>query len=161
MPDTNLCLPCAVWEVSQDCAARLQLHLLFVGYVKAPQFDTPWLSSHALLFMPLHWRPFTHAKVTWGHDLLKNRAESLTLHRNLLTGESVAGSLSLRVQQLDVRCETKTKDNVCSPAATLRYRASQNMVVTCHTASIWWTAVPARTHSDNGQGHMRRPCLGE
>ncbi|BDA49038.1 Hypersensitive-induced response protein 1 [Coccomyxa sp. Obi] len=27
-------------------------------------------------------------------------------------GESVAGSLSLRVQQLDVRCETKTKDNV-------------------------------------------------
>ncbi|EIE18919.1 flagellar associated protein [Coccomyxa subellipsoidea C-169] len=29
-----------------------------------------------------------------------------------LIGESVAGSLSLRVQQLDVRCETKTKDNV-------------------------------------------------
>ncbi|KAK9918229.1 hypothetical protein WJX75_002408 [Coccomyxa subellipsoidea] len=27
-------------------------------------------------------------------------------------GESVAGSLSLRIQQLDVRCETKTKDNV-------------------------------------------------
>jgi len=27
-------------------------------------------------------------------------------------GESVAGSLSLRVQQLDVKCETKTKDNV-------------------------------------------------
>jgi len=27
-------------------------------------------------------------------------------------GESVSGSLSLRVQQLDVRCETKTKDNV-------------------------------------------------
>jgi len=27
-------------------------------------------------------------------------------------GESVAGTLSLRVQQLDVRCETKTKDNV-------------------------------------------------
>lgn len=27
-------------------------------------------------------------------------------------GEAVAGSLSLRVQQLDVRCETKTKDNV-------------------------------------------------
>jgi regulator of protease activity HflC (stomatin/prohibitin superfamily) len=27
-------------------------------------------------------------------------------------GETVAGKLSLRVQQLDVRCETKTKDNV-------------------------------------------------
>lgn len=27
-------------------------------------------------------------------------------------GESVVGQLSLRVQQLDVRCETKTKDNV-------------------------------------------------
>lgn len=29
-----------------------------------------------------------------------------------LLGESISGSLSLRVQQLDVRCETKTKDNV-------------------------------------------------
>lgn len=27
-------------------------------------------------------------------------------------GEAVAGSLSLRIQQLDVKCETKTKDNV-------------------------------------------------
>jgi len=27
-------------------------------------------------------------------------------------GQSVAGTISLRVQQLDVRCETKTKDNV-------------------------------------------------
>ena len=27
-------------------------------------------------------------------------------------GEAVAGGLSLRIQQLDVRCETKTKDNV-------------------------------------------------
>jgi len=30
-------------------------------------------------------------------------------------GEAVAGSLSLRIQQLDVRCETKTLDNVRSP----------------------------------------------
>ncbi|KAG1653983.1 hypothetical protein FOA52_007176 [Chlamydomonas sp. UWO 241] len=29
-----------------------------------------------------------------------------------LVGQSVAGIVSLRVQQLDVRCETKTKDNV-------------------------------------------------
>lgn len=28
------------------------------------------------------------------------------------SGEEVAGYLSLRVQQLDVRCDTKTKDNV-------------------------------------------------
>jgi hypothetical protein len=27
-------------------------------------------------------------------------------------GEAVSGGLSLRIQQLDVRCETKTKDNV-------------------------------------------------
>ena len=27
----------------------------------------------------------------------------------------MAGSLSLRIQQLDVRCETKTKDNVWAP----------------------------------------------
>ncbi|KAK9814236.1 hypothetical protein WJX72_002691 [[Myrmecia] bisecta] len=31
---------------------------------------------------------------------------------NCLLGESVAGGLSLRIQQLDVRCDTKTKDNV-------------------------------------------------
>lgn len=35
-----------------------------------------------------------------------------TVESTLNAGESVAGSLSLRVQQLDVRCETKTKDNV-------------------------------------------------
>ncbi|CAL8466533.1 g6069 [Coccomyxa elongata] len=31
---------------------------------------------------------------------------------NCFLGECVAGSLSLRVRQLDVRCDTKTKDNV-------------------------------------------------
>jgi regulator of protease activity HflC (stomatin/prohibitin superfamily) len=31
---------------------------------------------------------------------------------NPFCGESVAGNLSLRVQQLEVRCETKTRDNV-------------------------------------------------
>lgn len=31
---------------------------------------------------------------------------------NILSGEWLAGILSLRVQQLDVRCDTKTKDNV-------------------------------------------------
>ncbi|PNH08135.1 Hypersensitive-induced response protein 3 [Tetrabaena socialis] len=31
---------------------------------------------------------------------------------NCCCGETVAGSLSLRVQQLDIRCETKSKDNV-------------------------------------------------
>ena len=31
---------------------------------------------------------------------------------HLFAGEYVAGTLSLRVQQLDVRCETKTRDNV-------------------------------------------------
>lgn len=31
---------------------------------------------------------------------------------NCCCGQSVAGTLSLRVQQLDVKCETKTKDNV-------------------------------------------------
>lgn len=30
----------------------------------------------------------------------------------MAAGEAVAGKLSLRVQQLDVRCDTKTKDNV-------------------------------------------------
>lgn len=39
-------------------------------------------------------------------------------------GRNVAGYLSLRVQQLDVRCETKTKDNVfVTVVASIQYRA--------------------------------------
>lgn len=39
-------------------------------------------------------------------------------------GYQVPGSLSLRVQQLDVRCETKTKDNVfVTVVASIQYRA--------------------------------------
>ncbi|KAK6151390.1 hypothetical protein DH2020_014025 [Rehmannia glutinosa] len=39
-------------------------------------------------------------------------------------GYQLAGSLSLRVQQLDVRCETKTKDNVfVTVVASVQYRA--------------------------------------
>lgn len=39
-------------------------------------------------------------------------------------GYQVAGSLSLRVHQLDVRCETKTKDNVfVTVVASVQYRA--------------------------------------
>ncbi|KAM3713768.1 hypothetical protein ACB098_01G284100 [Castanea mollissima] len=39
-------------------------------------------------------------------------------------GYQVAGGLSLRVQQLDVRCETKTKDNVfVTVVASVQYRA--------------------------------------
>ncbi|XP_061342442.1 hypersensitive-induced response protein 1 [Gastrolobium bilobum] len=39
-------------------------------------------------------------------------------------GNQVAGYLSLRVQQLDVRCETKTKDNVfVTVVASIQYRA--------------------------------------
>ncbi|XP_058085967.1 hypersensitive-induced response protein 1-like [Magnolia sinica] len=39
-------------------------------------------------------------------------------------GRKIAGHLSLRVQQLDVRCETKTKDNVfVNVVASIQYRA--------------------------------------
>ncbi|KAA8548013.1 hypothetical protein F0562_004442 [Nyssa sinensis] len=39
-------------------------------------------------------------------------------------GSQVAGRLTLRVQQLDVRCETKTKDNVfVNVVASVQYRA--------------------------------------
>ncbi|KAK8484349.1 hypothetical protein V6N11_049623, partial [Hibiscus sabdariffa] len=39
-------------------------------------------------------------------------------------GKQAAGILSLRVQQLDVRCETKTKDNVfVNVVASIQYRA--------------------------------------
>lgn len=39
-------------------------------------------------------------------------------------GYQLAGQLSLRVQQLDVRCETKTKDNVfVTVVASIQYRA--------------------------------------
>lgn len=39
-------------------------------------------------------------------------------------GSNIAGHLSLRIQQLDVRCETKTKDNVfVTVVASIQYRA--------------------------------------
>ncbi|KNA22639.1 hypothetical protein SOVF_032660 [Spinacia oleracea] len=39
-------------------------------------------------------------------------------------GSQIAGQLTLRVQQLDVRCETKTKDNVfVTVVASVQYRA--------------------------------------
>ncbi|KAJ3671114.1 hypothetical protein LUZ60_008540 [Juncus effusus] len=39
-------------------------------------------------------------------------------------GNNIAGYLSLRLQQLDVRCETKTKDNVfVTVVASIQYRA--------------------------------------
>lgn len=39
-------------------------------------------------------------------------------------GNQLAGNLSLRVQQLDIRCETKTKDNVfVTVVASIQYRA--------------------------------------
>lgn len=39
-------------------------------------------------------------------------------------GQKVAGYLSMRVQQLDIRCETKTKDNVfVTVVASVQYRA--------------------------------------
>jgi regulator of protease activity HflC (stomatin/prohibitin superfamily) len=39
-------------------------------------------------------------------------------------GKRIAGELSLRVQQLDVKCETKTKDNVfVNVVASIQYRA--------------------------------------
>ncbi|MED6216851.1 Hypersensitive-induced response protein-like protein 1 [Stylosanthes scabra] len=41
-----------------------------------------------------------------------------------ITGDRIAGHLSLRLQQLDVRCETKTKDNVfVTVVASIQYRA--------------------------------------
>ncbi|XP_059447778.1 hypersensitive-induced response protein 1-like [Corylus avellana] len=42
-------------------------------------------------------------------------------------GTQIAGHLTLRVQQLDVRCETKTKDNVfVTVVASIQYRAIAN-----------------------------------
>ncbi|XP_059641408.1 hypersensitive-induced response protein 1-like [Cornus florida] len=42
-------------------------------------------------------------------------------------GSQIAGHLSLRLQQLDVRCETKTKDNVfVNVVASVQYRALAN-----------------------------------
>ena len=45
------------------------------------------------------------------------------LHCILWPLQSVAGTLSLRIQQLDVNCETKTKDNVfVNVAVAVQYR---------------------------------------
>ncbi|XP_073116680.1 hypersensitive-induced response protein 1 isoform X1 [Elaeis guineensis] len=45
-------------------------------------------------------------------------------------GSRVAGYLSLRVQQLDIRCETKTKDNVfVTVVASIQYKAMSDKAV--------------------------------
>ncbi|XP_057448316.1 hypersensitive-induced response protein 1-like [Lotus japonicus] len=45
-------------------------------------------------------------------------------------GSQISGSLSLRVKQLDVRCETKTKDNVfVTVVASIQYRALADKAV--------------------------------
>ncbi|OAY77742.1 hypersensitive-induced response protein 1 [Ananas comosus] len=44
-----------------------------------------------------------------------------------ISGKRVAGYLTLRLQQLDVRCETKTKDNVfVNVVASIQYRVLSN-----------------------------------
>ncbi|PKI63207.1 hypothetical protein CRG98_016392, partial [Punica granatum] len=44
-----------------------------------------------------------------------------------ILGSQLAGHLTLRVQQLDVKCETKTKDNVfVNVVASIQYRALAN-----------------------------------
>ena len=54
--------------------------------------------------------PFTSVTLLTSVILIKS---TLTDALNCaVPGDAVAGGLSLRVQQLDVRCETKTKDNV-------------------------------------------------
>ncbi|GAQ85142.1 SPFH or Band 7 or PHB domain-containing membrane-associated protein family [Klebsormidium nitens] len=43
---------------------------------------------------------------------------------NPFCGQAVSGTISLRIQQLDVRCETKTKDNVfVTMVCSVQYRA--------------------------------------
>ncbi|KAL3633174.1 HIR complex subunit [Castilleja foliolosa] len=52
-------------------------------------------------------------------------------------GSQLAGHLTLRLQQLDVRCETKTKDNVfVNVVASIQYRAIANKVFDVIRASV-------------------------
>jgi len=45
-------------------------------------------------------------------------------------GEGIAGTLSLRIQQLDVRCETKTKDNVfVTMVVTVQYQVVKESLI--------------------------------
>ncbi|KAF2316236.1 hypothetical protein GH714_041577 [Hevea brasiliensis] len=53
-----------------------------------------------------------------------------------ILGRQIAGHLSLRLQQLDVRCETKTKDNVfVNVVASVQYRALADKQVMLSTNS--------------------------
>ncbi|KAL3841115.1 hypothetical protein ACJIZ3_025706 [Penstemon smallii] len=62
-------------------------------------------------------------------DLIQNSMFDDVLHPGChclpwCVGYQLAGSLTLRLQQLDVRCETKTKDNVfVTVVASIQYRA--------------------------------------
>lgn len=55
------------------------------------------------------------------------------------TGERVAGGLSMRIQQLDVRCETKTKDNVfVDVVVSVQYQVSGGglVVASCQLPGV-------------------------
>lgn len=49
-------------------------------------------------------------KQVWHHSLTCQCCTVRT--RSCVSGDFVSGAVSLRIQQLDVACETKTKDNV-------------------------------------------------
>uniref|UniRef100_A0A0E0B1Z8 Band 7 domain-containing protein n=1 Tax=Oryza glumipatula TaxID=40148 RepID=A0A0E0B1Z8_9ORYZ len=70
--------------------------------------------------------PLPRSKVRHGHQR-KLFSEVLEPGCHFLPwciGQQIAGYLSLRVKQLDVRCETKTKDNVfVTVVASVQYRA--------------------------------------
>ena len=59
-------------------------------------------------------------------------------HILCLSGETVAGTLSLRLQQLDVRCETKTRDNASLPPSC--YCAHTSATWACVMRSVWLPA---------------------
>lgn len=61
-------------------------------------------------------------------------------------GETVAGTLSLRLQQLDVRCETKTRDNASLPP----------LLLLC-THSYTWALDDAQRTAPAAEFHMS-PC---
>ncbi|KAH7373204.1 hypothetical protein KP509_17G044000 [Ceratopteris richardii] len=67
-------------------------------------------------------------------------------------GSNVAGTLTMRVQQLDVHCETKTKDNVfVTIVASIQYT-----VVREHAKEAYYKL--SRIHCHHHFGKLSRSC---
>ncbi|CAL5322693.1 unnamed protein product [Camellia sinensis] len=112
------------YEEFQETAGtwNVTLRLISFGY----DYHWVFLYMHAMFWNPQKsWS--AHIKVLERFGKFDEVLEPGCHFMPWCLGRKVAGHLTLRLQQLDVRCETKTKDNVfVNVVASIQYRALAN-----------------------------------